>query len=191
MIRGIIFDCFGVLYRGSLTHLAELAAPEDQQAVRDLAHASDHGFLSYDEYFAQLAELVHLPVEEVEAIVRERHVRNSELVELVRQLHTGGRYKVGLLSNVGRGVMDGLFPPAEQRELFDAVILSSDVAVTKPEPAIYELMADKLGLEPEDCVMIDDLPVNIDGANRAGMEGIVLTSFSQLRHDLEKLLVEV
>lgn len=189
MIRGIIFDCFGVLYRGSLTHLAELAAPEDQQAVRDLSHASDHGFLSYDEYFTQLAELVHLPVDEVQAIVHERHVRNAEMIDLVRRLH--GRYKVGLLSNIGRGVMDGLIPPDEQRELFDAVILSSDVAVTKPEPAIYELMAQQLGCEPEDCVMIDDLPVNIDGANRAGMEGIVFISRSQLCHELKRLLVEV
>ena len=189
MIRGIIFDCFGVLYRGSLTHLAELAAPEDQQAIRDLSHASDHGFLSYDEYFTQLAELVHLPVDEVQAIVRERHVRNVEMIDLVRQLH--GRYTVGMLSNIGRGVMDGLIAPEEQRELFDAVILSSDVAVTKPEPEIYELMAAKLGYEPDECVMIDDLPVNIDGAERAGMQGIVFLSVSQLRHELKRLLVEV
>lgn len=189
MIRGIIFDCFGVLYRGSLTHLAELAAPEDQQAIRDLSHASDHGFLSYDEYFGQLAELVHLPVEEVQAIVRERHVRNTEMIELVRQLH--GRYKVGLLSNIGRDVMDSLITPEEQRELFDVVILSSDVGITKPEPAIFELMATEIGLDPDDCVMIDDLPSNIDGAGRAGMQGILFISPSQLRHELQRLLVDM
>lgn len=189
MIRGIIFDCFGVLYRGSLTHLSELASPEDQRAVYDLARASDHGFISYDEYFTQLAALVHRPVDEVEAIVREQHVRNTQLVEVVRRLH--GHYKIGLLSNIGRGVMDGLFPPSEQQELFDAVILSSDVGMTKPEPAIYELMAAKLGCEPEECVMIDDLPVNIDGAERVGMEGIVFTSGSQLRQELQRLLIDV
>lgn len=189
MIRGIIFDCFGVLYRGSLTHLAELADPADRLAVQDLAHASDHGFISYDDYFSQLAELVHRPVDEVQAIVRERHVRNVELVSVVRQLR--GHYKIGLLSNVGRGVMDGLFRPEEQAELFDVVVLSSDVGMTKPEPAMFELMATKLGCEPDECVMIDDLPSNIDGAERAGMQGIVFTSVSRLQGELKRLLVEV
>lgn len=189
VIRAIIFDCFGVLYRGSLTHLAELASPADQQAIRDLAHASDHGFMSHDEYFAQLAALVHKPAAEVEAIVRERHVRNEALMAFVRELH--GRYKVGLLSNIGRGVMDELIPSEEQHELFDAVILSSDVGMVKPDPLMFELMAERLGCEPEQCVMVDDLPVNIDGADRVGMPGIIFTSLSQLRLELQRLLVEL
>lgn len=187
MIRGIIFDCFGVLYRGSLTHLAELADSTDRQAVHDLAHASDHGYIGYDEYFEQLGALVHKPAPEVQAIVRERHVRNTELVELVRQLR--GRYKVGMLSNVGRGVMTTLFSEAELDELFDAVVLSCDVGLIKPDPHIYEVAAEQLGCEPDICVMIDDLPGNIDGAERAGMQGIVYSSVSELRVELARLLV--
>lgn len=189
VIRGIIFDCFGVLYRGSLTHLAELAAPEDRQAVSDLARASDHGFIDYDEYFEQLSVLVHKPASEVKAIVRERHVRNAELVALVRQLRS--RYKVGMLSNVGRGVMTTLFSEAELAELFDAVVLSSDIGLTKPDPSVYEVAAERLGCDPEQCVMIDDLPVNVDGAERAGMQGIVYSSVSQLKTEFARLLVEV
>lgn len=189
MIRGILFDCFGVLYQGSLTHLAELAAPADRQAVRDLAHASDHGFISRADYFTQLGALVHLPPEEVETIVERLHVRNEPLIAFVRQLHHS--YKVGLLSNVGQDMMTRLFRPEELEELFDCVVLSSDVGLIKPDPLIYDYAANKLGVEPEACVMIDDLPVNIDGAERAGMQGIVFASLSQLQHELRHLLVEV
>lgn len=189
MIRGIIFDCFGVLYQGSLTHLAELASPADRQAVHDLAHASDHGYIDYEEYFEQLGALVHKPASEVKAIVRERHVRNTELVEVVRRLH--GRYKVGMLSNVGRGVMTTLFSEVELTTLFDAVVLSSEVGLIKPDPRVYELAAERLGCDPEVCVMIDDLPDNIDGADRAGMQGIVYSSVNQLKVQLAQLLVEV
>lgn len=189
MIRGIIFDCFGVLYRGSLTHLAELADLSDQQAVHDLAHASDHGYIGYDEYFEQLGALVHKPAAEVQTIVRERHVRNTELVALVRQLRSN--YKVGMLSNVGRGVITTLFSEAELQELFDAVVLSSDVGLIKPDPHVYEVAAAQLGCDPDVCVMIDDLPGNIDGAERAGMQGIVYSSVSQLKLELARLLIEV
>jgi putative hydrolase of the HAD superfamily len=188
VIRGIIFDCFGVLYQGSLTHLAELADPNDRQAVHDLAHASDYGYIGYDEYFEQLGALVHKPAADVQAIVRERHVRNTELVALVHQLR--GRYKVGMLSNVGRGVMTTLFSETELGELFDAVVLSSDVGLIKPDPHIYEVAAAQLGYDPDACVMIDDLPSNIDGAERAGMQGIVYSSVSQLKIDLAQLLIE-
>jgi HAD superfamily hydrolase (TIGR01509 family) len=186
MIRGIIFDCFGVLYRGSLTHLSELAAPEDQQAVYDLSHASDYGFISHDDYFRQLGELVHKPAREVEAIIRERHIRSDEMVELARELRR--TYKVALLSNVGQGVMDELFSADERRELFDAIVLSSDIGMVKPHPEIYEYAARQLLLLPEECIMIDDLPVNIEGARQVGMRGIVCQSVVQLRKDLKQYL---
>ena len=186
MIRGIIFDCFGVLYRGSLTHLSELAAPSDQQAVYDLSHASDYGFINHDDYFRQLGALVNKPAREVEDIIRQRHIRNDEMIDLVRELRR--THKVALLSNVGQGVIDELFSPDERHELFDAVVLSSDIGMVKPHPEIYEYAVGQLSLPAEDCLMIDDLPVNIEGARQVGMQGIVCESVVQLRKDLKQYL---
>ena len=186
MIRGIVFDCFGVLYRGSLTHLSELAAPADRQAVYDLSHASDYGYIGHDEYFRELARLVNKTPAEVEAIIRERHIRNEALVAYVRELRSS--YKIGLLSNVGEGVMNELFPDTERQALFDAVVLSSDIGAVKPHPAIYEYMLAQLHLPAEQCVMIDDLPVNVDGAKNVGMQGIVYYSLDHLKTSLKTLL---
>jgi putative hydrolase of the HAD superfamily len=95
-------------------------------------------------------------------------------------------YKIGLLSNVGSDVMDGLFSPLEQAELFDAVVLSSDIGMTKPNPDIFALTALKLGVLPEECIMIDDLLVNVEGARQAGMKGVVYSTVEQAKRAIDE-----
>ncbi len=57
-------------------------------------------------------------------------------------------------------------------EAFDAVVLSGVVGFAKPDAEIYRLAARRLGLEPGECVFVDDLRRNVDGAVDAGMVGI-------------------
>lgn len=174
MIRGIVFDCFGVLYHGSLGHLFELTPEHFHEELRDISKSSDYGYMTHEAYVSRVSVMTGKSTDEIEAIMRADHVRNEALVDYVRSLR--GMYKIGLLSNVGRGVMDHLFSPAEQAELFDAVVLSSDFHMVKPYPEIYHAMADVLGLTPEDCLMVDDLVENIDGARAIGMQGVVYTT---------------
>ncbi|WP_082899755.1 HAD family hydrolase [Rhodococcus phenolicus] len=54
----------------------------------------------------------------------------------------------------------------------DEVVLSGDVGVAKPDPRSYLLVAERLGLEPAQCVFVDDLVVNVRGAAAAGMVGV-------------------
>ena len=186
MIRGIIFDCFGVLYRGSIAHLYELTPEAKRSELANLSLSSDYGYISADDFLRQVAELTGKPAAELMAIMQQDHIRNEAMVEYVRSLH--GHHKVALLSNVGRGVMERLFSADELAELFDAVVLSSEVGMIKPEPAIYELAAQRLGLEPGECIMIDDLVANIDGAKSTGMQGVVYSTTDKCKHDVAALL---
>lgn len=185
MIRGIIFDCFGVLYQGSTAHLRDYTAEEDLLELANLNLSSDYGYLSREEYIEQVGWITHKSPIEIEAIMRASHLRNQALVEYVRTLRP--RYKVAMLSNVGRGLMEQLFTSQELEELFDAVVLSSEVGMVKPDPAIFSFTTDKMGLLPEDCLMIDDLEVNIEGAQQTGMRGVVFSTTSQVISDVEKL----
>jgi HAD superfamily hydrolase (TIGR01509 family) len=185
MIRGVIFDCFGVLYEGSLEYLASLAPPERREAVYEVNRAADYGYISHDEYLSSMAELIDTQPEEVEKISRERFIRNDPLVDYVRSLRP--QYKTALLSNVGYSVMGTLFTEKELTGLFDAVVLSGEVGMVKPYPEIFELTASRLGLRPEECVMIDDLPKNTEGAERVGMKGLVYGSVRQIKTDLNDL----
>lgn len=57
--------------------------------------------------------------------------------------------------------------------LFDAVVISGEVGFRKPDPAIYALAADRLGLRPQACVFIDDVETNVRAAEAAGMHGLL------------------
>ena len=61
-------------------------------------------------------------------------------------------------------------------ELFDGVVISGEVGMRKPEPAIYVLGAERVGAAPERCVFVDDLPDNLDPARELGMAAVHHTS---------------
>ncbi len=148
--------------------------------------SSDYGYISRQEYFDKASEILSMSPAELEAITAKQHIRNELLVDYLRSMKS--EYKIGLLSNVGSDVMNGLFSPAEQSELFDVVVLSSDIGMTKPNPAIFEFTARKLGVLPEECVMIDDLLVNIEGARQTGMKGVVYSTVEQTRRSVDEHL---
>jgi len=57
-------------------------------------------------------------------------------------------------------------------ELFDQVVISGEVGLRKPQPEIYLLAAERLRVEPSECVFVDDFKINADGAAAVGMLGI-------------------
>jgi epoxide hydrolase-like predicted phosphatase len=79
------------------------------------------------------------------------------------------------------------YPREEWDEIFDAVVISGEVGMRKPEPAIYRYAADKLGVEPAECVFVDDLGTNIKGAVGVGMVGVRFVSAEQAIDELEAL----
>jgi HAD superfamily hydrolase (TIGR01509 family) len=85
-----------------------------------------------------------------------------EVVRCARQAGIG----TALVSNA-----NGIGDP-ELADLFDAVVLSGAVGVAKPNSEIYLLTARRLGLEPGQCVFVDDLRRNVAGAVAAGMVGV-------------------
>ncbi|MEV0705755.1 HAD-IA family hydrolase [Saccharopolyspora sp. NPDC050389] len=87
------------------------------------------------------------------------------LLDVARRIRRAG-IGTALVSNA-----NGLADPG-LTELFDAVVLSGAVGVAKPSLEIYRLTARRLGLEPRQCVFVDDLPRNVSGAVEAGMVGV-------------------
>jgi len=90
------------------------------------------------------------------------------LWQLAAQVRTHG-VRTGLLSNSwGFDVY-----PFDQLEVhFDDLVLSGEVGLRKPDPAIYRLAAQRLGVAPDDCVFVDDLERNVEVASELGMVGV-------------------
>ena len=72
-------------------------------------------------------------------------------------------------------------------EMFDAVVISGEVGMRKPEPEIFRHTADLLGLEPGQCVFVDDLPHNVAAAVAVGMVAVHHTSYERTAAELEVL----
>jgi putative hydrolase of the HAD superfamily len=74
---------------------------------------------------------------------------------------------------------------------FDALVLSYEVGHIKPSAAFYHACARAAGTPPADCVFIDDLPENVEGARSAGLKGVLYRDVSSLADELRGLGVEV
>ena len=187
MIRGIIFDCFGVLYV-DVTKAYFSRFPEHYEELHDLNKMSDHGFIDKQAYISRVARITGISeVETLEGFAQE-HVLNTALADYIPGLRS--TYKVGLLSNVGRGWIEDFFNKHQLHDLFDEVVLSSEEGITKPNPMVFERTAQRLGLLPEECVMIDDHQENCIGAEAVGMKSILFSTNEALKTELEGLLAK-
>ncbi|WP_200976099.1 HAD family phosphatase [Echinicola sp. 20G] len=62
------------------------------------------------------------------------------------------------------------------RKYFSTIITADDVKVSKPHPETFQLGAEALGVEPEDCIVFEDAPKGVEAAQNAGMKAVVLTT---------------
>ncbi len=190
MIKAVIFDCFGVLLGNTYLHrLAELQAKDPAAAsqLRAVNHATDVGILGRDESLQLMADLLGATAEEIANEQAAGEVRNEPLIAYIKTLKKS--YPVGLLSNIsGRDRLDERFLPGQLNELFDVVIASGDEGLVKPQPEIYQMMAERLGVEPSECVFIDDIVEFCQGATAVGMQAIQFQSTSQAVDDLQHLI---
>jgi putative hydrolase of the HAD superfamily len=103
---------------------------------------------------------------------------DGEVVALVDEVRVEG--SVALLSNASTRLLDDLRVAGLDTH-FDAVVGSAGIGVMKPDPAAYRAAAERLGVAPEVCLMVDDRAENVEGARAAGMQGALFTGVDDLR----------
>ena len=186
-IKAIIFDCFGVLVtsaRNALIH----DYPQFKTQIDDIAHQSDYGLISRQQFIEALAQILGMTSHDADSLYSNASICDEKAINWVRELKKSKKYKIGMLSNVGPGFFELFFPVSDQKNLFDEIVLSYDVGIAKPEIAIFELVAKRLGVKMSECVMIDDTSLNIEAATSADMQGIHFMSTTQAQADLSRLL---
>ena len=112
-----------------------------------------------------------------------------EMIEALRRIKT--KFKTGCITNNMPSDTSGATATArsiysrEIMELFDALIESSKIGIRKPDPRIYMMMCEKLGVAPDACVYLDDLGGNLKPARAMGMTTIKVESGPQAIAELE------
>jgi epoxide hydrolase-like predicted phosphatase len=155
--------------------------PEAQQLLFDL----EEGRLTEEEFEPRFAAVlgVSQPAGLIDRLFAGMRA-DEEMLSAVAAAKRAG-VRTGLVSNSwGKGRYDrSRFP-----ELFDGTVISGEVGMRKPLPEIYALGAESIGLEPADCVFVDDLPPNLKPAAELGMATVHHVSADQTIPQLEELL---
>jgi epoxide hydrolase-like predicted phosphatase len=193
---GLLIDWGGVLTTdlfASFRSFCELEGLEpdavrrvfrEDAACRELLIGFETGALGEEEFETEFAP--YLGVDSLGLIDRlfAGSAPDHEMVEAVRRARAGG-VRTGLVSN-SWGTRR--YPRRLLGELFDGVVISGEVGIRKPAPEIYRLGAERIGLEPEACVFVDDLPFNLSPAADLGMATVHHRGAADTIGELERLL---
>lgn len=185
-IKAIIFDCFGVL-RPDVLHAAYQKFGGDVEAdaefIRDTLYASHIGRIGSSA--PVFAGRLGVPLEAwLQAITVDGN--DEQLLEYILGLRQ--KYKIGVLSNVGKDGLLRYFTRAQLDTYFDAVVVSGEIGYAKPEPEAFEITAERLGVRADECVFTDDQQDYCDGARGVGMQAIWYKNLGQFKTELEAML---
>lgn len=187
MIRAIIFDCFGVLTTDTwLAFCESLPESADVEQARELNRAYDRGLISRDGFIEGVQAATGQTPPDIEKIYGGEVVKNAKLLEKIRELKQ--HYKIGLLSNISSDWITRELLSKDEAELFDAMVLSYETGMIKPDPRMYMLACERLRVGPHEAVMVDDRGGYIDAAKAEGLEGILYQDVQSFSSELQKLL---
>ncbi len=197
-IRAIIWDMGGVIVRTEdPTSRVELAQRLGltRQALEDVVFAGEYsdratvGQIKIDELWLNICGQLKLPPEQVREIQRAfwgGDQLDTELVDYIRALRP--KYRTALLSNAWSDLREILTERWRIIDAFDEIIISAEVGLMKPDPHIFQLAAERLGVSPTEAVFIDDFAVNVRAAAECGLHAIRFRDPAQARAELEALL---
>jgi len=192
--RALLVDYGGVLTTSVTTSFAAFCvangvSPERMKGLMGAAYGSDPasagpdaelipsmetGTLPADEFDRRLAAILSeglaepLDPTDLTARMLAQITPDERMIEAVR-IARGHGVKTALVSNTWSLEAS----PSASLDIFDVRVLSGQEGVRKPQPEIYLRAAARLGVEPNGCVFVDDLPSNVEGARAAGMTGVL------------------
>lgn len=202
-IEAVIFDFGGVLtsspFEAFTRFETERGLPADIIRRTNAANHLENAWARFERAEVDIETFDRLFAEESLALgaeVRGRDVLpllqgdlRPEMVEALKRIKA--QFKTGCITNnlpanaIGSLTGRSLYI-AEVMVLFDHVIESAKIGLRKPDPRIYQLMVETLKVDPNKCIYLDDLGVNLKPAREMGMTTIKVTSGAQAIAELEK-----
>ncbi len=156
----------------------------DDASSRELLIALETGAIEEAVFESQLAPLLGVPPEGLIDGLFAGVKLDLAMVDAVRRARAAG-VRTGLVSN-SWGVHR--YPHELFDELFDGIVISGQEGMRKPSRRMYELGAERAGVEAHLCVYVDDLPFNLSPAEDLGMATVHHTDTEQTIGELERLL---
>ena len=200
MIKNLIFDIGGVLvdFRPAGV-LKDLGIPKEHAKVilqesiaSPLWPEMDRGVISEEEVLAAMRE--NIP-DEIRADY-DRFIEEGKpylaapfaySAQWLKQFHDRG-YGIYILSNYPVSYFEAHKAGFDFLKYTDGRVVSGYVKLLKPDSEIYRCLLEKYHLKAEECIFVDDLKVNADGASQVGIRGIQFLSYEDANEKIERLL---
>ena len=186
-MQAIVFDFFGVI----CSEIAPFVLPRYMSAEAAIEYKAsvveraDLGEIDLSQVLEHLSHRTGIAPADLGAAFWGCVKIDSDMVALMESLR--GRTKVALLSNAMRPFLRQILERHDLTRLFDTLVISCEEHLTKPDPAIYRLMVERLGVPASECFFTDDNPANVAAAQGAGMQAALFTGVGQLKADLAAL----
>jgi putative hydrolase of the HAD superfamily len=196
-LRGVYFDFGGVLVRtedlGPRDRLAErlgLSSRDIERIVFESRSAEQAalGAITEEQHWQNVVEALKLPQEEVRRVHEEffdGDLWDDQLYAFLRAVRKTA--KTGLISNAWTGLRE-VIVSHHFDDAFDAMIISAEVGMVKPGAGIFNYALEKLGVQPQEAVFVDDVAENVAGARALGMHAIQFTRTQAVLDELKQLL---
>ncbi|MEI7556469.1 HAD family phosphatase [Candidatus Chlorohelix sp.] len=149
------------------------------------------GLISEAEYWAGVEKILQIGSEKIEWVRLGFYHSvpvQTEFVDYLKSLKAN--YKLAILSNAIPSFTEN-WRALGFYDWFDEAINSSIVGLAKPDPAIYRLVADSLGVAPEECVFVDDQSKNLENAMKLGFSVIHFQNETQVIEQLKALILDI
>lgn len=190
----VIFDIDGVLVDSYDAHLRswQAVAGRHGHEMTETQFAATFGQTSRD-IIRQLWSSESLTEQQVSAIDEQKEAAYRDIVAADFPAMPGAIALIDALHAAGFALAMGSSGPPEnvqlaieqlgRRALFGAAVSGADVTHGKPDPQVFQLAAERLGIPPKECLVIEDAAVGIAAANAAGMVSVALVSTGHTRDE--------
>lgn len=196
MIKAVIFDVGGVLHKSQSIYkdIADAYGVSQEECsihMNPIVELFRKGEISEEEFWKKLSQSLKKPLPENSYdLWRLGYERNfviyPHIIELIKEIRQRG-IKTAMLSNT-------IVPHVEilkkhiDFKLFDVIVFSCEVGLSKSSPAIYSLTVEKLKVKPEECLFIDDEEKRLVPANELGMKTILAQNPEQVIQEVISIL---
>lgn len=196
-IQAVIFDIGGVLsvYYDFETYFKweqQLELPKMQllRIIYDnpVSRQATLGEATVADVWEEVGRQLELPPDELRKLQEEiwnGYRWNTELLDFIHSLKPD--YKVGILSDAWADARESM-GDVVNKDLFDAIVFSAEEGLQKPDPGLFQCAIERLGVKPEEAILLDDREANVQGAQEFGMHAVHFTETNKAIEDIKALL---
>jgi epoxide hydrolase-like predicted phosphatase len=197
-IQAVVFDIGNVLennprlgVQAKWEKRLNLQPGEIDKRLHPVWRAGSFGTIPLDEVHQRIGEILKMDAADVSAFMEDIWTEyvgtpNTALIDYLRSLRP--RYRTAILSNSFVGAREREEAAYRFSEMVEFLIYSHEVNLMKPDPKIYALTCERLGLQPVEIVFVDDAEPNIIAAREFGMHGVLCKDAEQTIADLKNCL---